>query len=86
LLSSIEMQLFYVRVRMRGIACAGREAYQHADPVPFRVGREQLAFDPRCDLFPFRLGPLARRRQHRRFPHLFGDASRKAALQRYRRT
>src|SRR5256885_12035291 len=31
-----------------------READQHADPVPFRVGREQLAFAAGCDLFPFR--------------------------------
>jgi quercetin dioxygenase-like cupin family protein len=52
------MQLFYARMRMRGITRAGRETYQHADAVPFRVGREQLAFDPGRDLFPFRLGPL----------------------------
>ena len=61
---------------------AGREAYEHADPVPFRVGREQLAFDPGRDLFPFRLGPLPRRRRHRLFPRLFGDTKRKARLQR----
>ena len=60
-----EMQLFHARMRMRGVTRAGREAHQHADPVPFRVGREQLAFDPGRDLFPFRLGPLPRRRQHR---------------------
>src|ERR1700752_3448785 len=60
-----EMQLFGARMTMRGVGGAGREAYQHADPVPLRVGREQLAFDAGRDLFPFRLGPgLARRRQH----------------------
>ena len=53
-----EMQLFHARMSMRGVTRAGREAHQHADPVPFRVGREQLAFDSGRDLFPFRLGPL----------------------------
>src|SRR5919202_17470 len=48
-----EMQLFHTRMRMRRVARAGCEAYQHADPVPFRVGRQQLAFDARRDLFPF---------------------------------
>src|SRR3954471_895206 len=74
-----KMQLFDAGMRMRRITCAGREAYQHADPVPFRVGREQLAFDPGRDLFPFRLRPssfaLARRRQHRFFPGVLGDAN-----------
>src|SRR5687768_17216197 len=51
-----EMELFYARMSMRGIARTGREADQHADPVPFRIAREQLAFDPGRDLFPFRLG------------------------------
>src|SRR2546421_9918191 len=50
-----EMQLFHARMRMGGVARAGREAHQHADPVPLRVGREQLAFNPGRDLFPFRL-------------------------------
>ena len=81
-----QMQLFHARMRMRGITRAGREAYQHADPVPFRVGREQLAFDPGRDLFPFRLGPLPRRRRHRLLPGLLGDAERKTLLQRCRRT
>jgi len=80
------MQLFYARMRMRGVTRAGREAYQHADAVPFRVGREQLAFDPGRDLFPFRLGPLPRRRKHRLFPRLLRDAKRKAPLQRRRWT
>jgi hypothetical protein len=80
------MQLFYARMRMRGVTRAGREAYQHADAVPFRVGREQLAFDPGRDLFPFRLGPLPRRRQHRLFPRLLRDAKRKAPLHRRRWT
>src|SRR6266513_4665803 len=40
-----KMQLFCARVGMRRVTRARCEAYQHADPVPFRVGREQLAFD-----------------------------------------
>src|SRR5438105_12728337 len=44
-----EMQLFNARMRMRRVAGARREAYQHADPVSFHVGREQLAFDPGRD-------------------------------------
>src|SRR5512132_3954989 len=55
-----EMQLFYARMRMGWVTRAGRQPYQHADPVPFRVGREQLAFDPGRDLFPFRLGQFGR--------------------------
>ena len=43
-----------------------------SDPVSFRVGREAL--DPRRDLFPFRFGPLLRRRRHRLFAHFLGDA------------
>ena len=81
-----EMQLFHARMRMRWVARAGREAYQHADKVPFLIGREQLAFDPRCDLLPVRLGPLPRRRRHRLLARLLGDAKRKTALQRCRRT
>src|SRR5438105_9707511 len=85
-----EMQLFDARMRMRRITRATRQAHQHADPVPFRVGREQLAFDPGRDLFPFRLGPSllarARRRQHRFFPGLLRDTTRKPRLQRCRRT
>ena len=54
--------------------------------MPFRVGREQLAFDPGRDLFPFRLGPLLRRRQHRLLPGLLGNTKRKPPLQRCRRT
>jgi hypothetical protein len=69
---------------MRGVVRAGREAYQHADAVPLRVGREQLAFDPGRDLFPFRLGPPPPRRQYRLFPRLFRDAKRKPPLQRCR--
>src|SRR5687768_10971227 len=67
-----EMQFFYARVRMRRVTRSGRKAYQHADAVPFGVGREQLAFDPRRDLFPFRLGPLLFRRQHWFRPTLIG--------------
>src|SRR6185436_4082631 len=81
-----EMQLFYARMSMRGVTRAGREADQHADPVVFRVAREQFAFDPGRDLFPFRLRPLPRRRQHRLFPGLFGDTKGKPRLQRCRRT
>src|ERR1051326_1201874 len=85
-----EMQLFDARMRMRRVTGAGRQAHQHADPVPYHVGREQLAFDPGRDLLPFRLGPslLARahRRQHRFFPGLLGDATRQARLQRCGRT
>src|SRR6185369_6032610 len=72
-----QMQFFHARMTMRWITRAGRQAYQHADPVPFRVGREQLAFDPGRDLLPVRLGPpppcRELWRQHRLFPRLFGD-------------
>src|SRR5204862_6247869 len=85
-----EMQLFNARMRMRRVAGARREAYQHADPVPFRIGREQLAFAPGRDLSPFRLRPSlfasARRWQHWISPGLLGDAECKARLQRCRRT
>src|SRR4029077_2727700 len=81
-----EMQLFYARMRMGWVTRAGRKPYQHADPVPFRVGREQLAFDPGRDLFPFRLRPLPRRWRHRLFPRLLGNAKRKTRLQRRRRS
>src|SRR5437762_1845642 len=47
-----EMQLFYARMGVRWVTRARREPHQHADPVPFRVGREQLAFDAGCYLFP----------------------------------
>ena len=76
-----EMQLFDTGMRMRRVTRTGREAHQHADPVPFRVGREQLALDPGRDLFPFRLGPVPRRWQHGLLPGLLGDAQRKARLQ-----
>src|SRR5437763_11572441 len=45
-----EMQLFNAIMGMHRVAGAGREAHQHADPMPFRIGREQLAFDPGRDL------------------------------------
>src|SRR5262245_15512034 len=80
------MQLFHARMRVRWVTRAGREPDQHADPVPFRIAREQLAFNPGRDLFPFRLGPLPRRRRHRPFPRHLGDAKRKTSLQRSRRT
>jgi len=73
------MQLLDSRVGVRGVTRAGREAYQHANAVPLRVGRKQLAFDSRRDLLPFRLGPLSRRWQHRLFPSLLGDAKRVAS-------
>src|SRR6185295_9608798 len=69
-----EMQLFYACMSMRGVTGAGREAYQHAYLMLFGVGREQLAFDPGRDLFPFRLGPLPRQRQHWWRAGLRGDA------------
>ena len=69
-----EMQLFDARMSMCRITCARREAYQHADSVPLCVGREQLAFNPSRDRFPFRLGPPLCRRQHRSIPGLLGDA------------
>ena len=53
-----EMQLFYARMSMCRVTRAPRKTYQHADPVPLRVGREQLAFDPGGDLLPFGFGPL----------------------------
>src|SRR5689334_11225748 len=67
---------------MRRVTGAGREAYQHANSVPCGVGREQLAFDPGRDLFPFRLGPLTHGRQHWWLARLLGDAKREACLQR----
>src|SRR5262245_26134093 len=81
-----EMQLFCARMGMRGVTRARREAHQHADPVPFRVGREQFALDTGRDRFPFRLRPPSRRRQHRLFPRLLSDAKRKTLLQRCGRT
>src|SRR5438128_12274080 len=45
-----QMQLFHAGMGMRGIACAGREANHHADPVLFWVVREQLAFNAGRDL------------------------------------
>jgi len=81
-----EMQLFDARVCMRGVTGAGRKAHEHANPVPFCVRRQQLAFDPRRDLLPFGLGPLSRRRQYRLLPGLLGDATRKASVQGGRRT
>src|SRR6185503_14001738 len=77
-----EMQLFYACMSMRGVTGAGREAYQHANPVSCGIGREQLAFDPGRNLFPFRLGPLPRQRQHWLLAGLRGDAKREARLQR----
>ena len=76
-----EMELFYAGMNMRRVSSAGREAYQHADPVPFGVGCEQLAFDPRRDQFPIWLGPLLRQRQHWLLAGLGGDAKCKARLQ-----
>src|SRR6185295_10402871 len=81
-----EMQLFYACMSMRGVSGAGRETYQHANPVPCGVGRQQLAFDPGRNLFPFRFGPLRRRRQHWLLAGLLGDAQREARLQRCSRT
>src|ERR1043165_6976490 len=59
-----QMQLFYAGMSMRRIVRAGREPHQHAEPVPFRVGCEHLAFDAGRHLFPFRFRPLWRRRWH----------------------
>src|SRR5437764_10037293 len=38
-----EMQLLDAGMRVSRVARAGRQAHQHADPVSFRVGREQLS-------------------------------------------
>ena len=75
-----QMQFFDAGMSVRRVTRARREPHQHADALVLRVVREQLAFDSRCDLFPFRLGPLPRQRQHRRFRGLFRDAKRKALL------
>ncbi len=69
-LTGEQMQLFLPCMSMRGVTRSTREAYEHANPVPLRIGREQLAFDPRRHLFPFRLGPQRRFRQHRWLPGL----------------
>src|SRR4051812_14949131 len=45
-----EMQLLDAGMCMRGVTRARCETHEHADPVPFGVGRQQLAFDPRRDL------------------------------------
>src|SRR5689334_22921380 len=52
-LSVEEMQLFYACMSMRRVSGAGREAYEHANSMPFCVGREQLAFDSGRNLYPF---------------------------------
>src|SRR6185369_9860402 len=76
------MQLFYARMSMRGVSGAGREAYQHANTMSFGVGRQQLAFDPGRNLYPVRLEPLPRQRQHWWIASLLGDAKREPCLQR----
>src|SRR5688572_29206330 len=57
-----KMQLFHAGMGVRRIARAGRQPYQHADPVSYMVGGEQLAFDAGRDLLPVRLGPTLCRR------------------------
>src|SRR5215216_4346440 len=52
-----KMQLFDTGMGMRRITRTGRQAHQHADPVPFAVGRQQLALDAGGDLLPLRLAP-----------------------------
>ena len=52
-----EMQFFDTGMGMRRITRARRQAHQHADSVPFAIGRQQLALDAGCDLLPIRLGP-----------------------------
>src|SRR4029453_15573297 len=52
-----QMQFFYARMSVRRVACARRKPYQHAYPMSFRVTREQLAFDPGRNPFPFRVKP-----------------------------
>src|ERR1043166_7894227 len=76
------MELFYARMSMRGVSGAGREAYQHANSMPFGVGRQQLAFDPGRNLYPVRLEPLLRQRQHRLLAGLLANAKREPCLQR----
>src|ERR1044072_4343476 len=69
-----EMQFFYSCVSMRWITRSGCEAHKHADPLPFRVRREQLAFDAGGDLFPFRLRPLTCGRNHWFLANFIGKA------------
>ncbi len=68
---------------MRWITCTGRQPHEHADPAPYRVGRQQLAFDLGCNLLPFRLTPAARRRRQKGLAAFFGDALRKMKLERW---
>src|SRR5579871_35443 len=81
-----KMKFFHVRMRVRGIMRSGRETYQHADPLSFRVIRQELAFDSGRDLFPFRLRPRLYRRDHRRFSRIFRNALCKTRFQRGGRT
>ncbi len=80
------MQLFFAGMRVPWVTRVGREAYQHAHSMPFSIGREPFAFDPRRNLFPFRLRPLLSRRQHWWLAGLLGDTTSKAGLQRCRQT
>ena len=74
------------RMGVRRVACAGRQAHQHADPMPPAVSRQQLAFDAGRDLFPIGLVPSRRRRRYRCSLDLHGDSLRKTRLQRCWRT
>jgi hypothetical protein len=38
--ATVAAQFFYACMSMRRVSRAGREAYQHADSMPFGVGRE----------------------------------------------
>ncbi len=76
-----EMQFFHAGMGMSRVTRAGREAYQHADLLPLRVGRKQLAFNPRCNLFPFWLSPPLPGRQHQWLAALARNTQRKARLQ-----
>src|ERR1041385_804067 len=75
-----EKQFFDPGMSMRGIARIRRETHQHADPMPFGVGGEELAFDPGGNRLPCRLVMLPRPRRHQRFPGVLGDALGKAGL------
>ena len=52
-----QMQLLDVLMAVGRLVGSRREPHHHADAVLLRIGREQLAGDPRRHFFPFRFRP-----------------------------
>ena len=78
------MQLFKVAMAVGWIVGARSKAHQHADAVLFRIGRKQLAGDPRRRLVPLRFRPPLGRWHHRLSACLSRDTLREAFPERYR--